>query len=296
MPDPAVFPGYDENGDFISDFNQNSNSERPNFFPDYDEPFLRYSSDRPEFLFGIDLNNNGWIDRFENDNLPDYPYKKDHWGYNLYSSVQVNPAVKITLGHLNQVQRKTDRRNKTTYGIFALERDWPTRGRVRIFDMLKKAEDDIPDPLSQWIMPRTLFGQAGETSGSNVAVPDPLAAENTWINTFYIDWEYASPRQWSTRHRFKWEVFRQREIDKELSLDEAGNIFLDEQENRLADLAERRDGRRTSGIVGLIDKVDCNLTWRELTFCPDSKVSSYTSCPLSKTRTHSGLGMRSFSC
>ena len=33
VPDPAVFPGYDENGDFISDFNQNSNSERPNFFP-----------------------------------------------------------------------------------------------------------------------------------------------------------------------------------------------------------------------------------------------------------------------
>ena len=275
VPDPAVFPGYDENGDFISDFNQNSNSERPNFFPDYDEPFLRYSSDRPEFLFGIDLNNNGWIDRFENDDLPDYPYKKDHWGYNLYSSVQINPAVKITLGHLNQVQRKTDRRNKTTYGIFTLERDWPTWGRVRVFDMLKKAEDDIPDPLSQWIMPLTLFGQAGETSGSNMAVPDPLAAENTWINTFYIDWEYASPRRWSTRHRFKWEVFRQREIDKGFSLDEAGNILLDEQENRLADFdpleVERRDGRRTSGMVGLIDKVDCNLTWRELTFLPRFK-------------------------
>ena len=30
----------------------------------------RYASDRPEFLFGVDMNNNGIIDRFENDDLP----------------------------------------------------------------------------------------------------------------------------------------------------------------------------------------------------------------------------------
>ncbi|MEE3258312.1 MAG: hypothetical protein VX293_03795 [Candidatus Latescibacterota bacterium] len=39
--DPAVFPGYDENGDFLSDFNQNSNGDRHNLFPYYAEPFLR---------------------------------------------------------------------------------------------------------------------------------------------------------------------------------------------------------------------------------------------------------------
>ena len=33
-------------------------------------------------MFGIDLNNNGWIDRFEDDDLPDYPYKTDRRGYN----------------------------------------------------------------------------------------------------------------------------------------------------------------------------------------------------------------------
>ena len=59
--DDAVFPGWDENNDFISDFNQNDNLFQRNNFPDYDEPFLRYASDRPEFLFGMDLNNNGWV-------------------------------------------------------------------------------------------------------------------------------------------------------------------------------------------------------------------------------------------
>ena len=68
LPDPQVFPGYDENSDFISDFNQNDNT-----LPDYDEPFVRYGVDAPEFLFGVDMNNNGIIDRFENDNLADLP-------------------------------------------------------------------------------------------------------------------------------------------------------------------------------------------------------------------------------
>ena len=72
-PDIEVFPGWDENNDFINDFNQNDNRTRENQLPDYEEPFLRYHSDRPEFLFGIDLNNNGWIDRFENDTEPDFP-------------------------------------------------------------------------------------------------------------------------------------------------------------------------------------------------------------------------------
>ena len=31
------------------------------------------------------MNNNGWIDRFENDEEPDYPYRRDHRGYNIYA-------------------------------------------------------------------------------------------------------------------------------------------------------------------------------------------------------------------
>ncbi|MBT6144203.1 MAG: hypothetical protein HOH74_02165, partial [Gemmatimonadetes bacterium] len=65
VADPFVFPGWDENNDFIADFNQNNNENiRPNLLPDWEEPFLRYHADRPEFLFGVDMNNNGVIDRF----------------------------------------------------------------------------------------------------------------------------------------------------------------------------------------------------------------------------------------
>ncbi|MCK5734408.1 MAG: hypothetical protein KAI38_09485, partial [Candidatus Latescibacteria bacterium] len=67
VPDREVFPGLDENLDFVSDFNQNRNNQ-----PDYTEPFLRHYVDPPEFLFGLDMNSNGVIDRFEDDREADY--------------------------------------------------------------------------------------------------------------------------------------------------------------------------------------------------------------------------------
>ena len=287
VADPAVFPGYDENGDFISDFNQNSNGDRENLFPDYEEPFLRYHSDRPEFLFGIDLNNNGWAERFENDDLPDYPYKKDHWGYNTYARVQVNPEMRLMGGFLYQDQRETDRRNETAYGILTYQRAGPSWGALRVYDMLKRAEDTIPDPLSQWIIPELELGSVvEEVSGRNVPVPDLLAAEDTWINTFYADWEYKSPRRWATRHRFKWEWWRQRDADVVFALDEAGERILDAEGNpvELFDPLgpEGRNGRKTSGFIGLIDKIDYAFNWRQLWISPRFKSEFLRQVPFNR--------------
>ncbi len=285
VPDPAVFPGYDENGDFISDFNQNSNGDRENFFPDYEEPFLRHNSDRPEFLFGIDLNNNGWAERFENDDLPDYPYKKDHWGYNAYGSARIKPEAKITLGHLRQDKHKADRHNHTAYGIFAYTEDFPGRGRVQVFNMLKKAEDTIVDPLSQWLMPSLAFGAAGQTSGRNVPVPDLLAAEDTWINTFYADWSYNSPRRWSSKHRFKWERWSQRDADKVFALDDSGARIFDAEGLPVVAFdplgSQGRNGRRTSGFTGFINKVDYAFDWGQVVLSPRFKSEYLREVPFS---------------
>ena len=40
----SIFPGLDENNDFISDFNQNDSNDSPNRIPDYEE-FLRFHTD-----------------------------------------------------------------------------------------------------------------------------------------------------------------------------------------------------------------------------------------------------------
>lgn len=294
VADPEVFPGYDENGDFISDFNQNHSSVRTNLLPDYDEPFLRYDSDRPQFLFGTDMNNNNWVDRFENDNLPDYPYKKDHWGYNGNAAVELMPKVTLTAGRLSEARRKTDDENLTTYGILTAERDLPGRGRLRLFNMLKLAADHIEDPLSQWTVSSPAFGDPGDDGGHFEAISDPLAAQSTWINTFYADWSYDSPRQWRTLHRFKWETWRQRDSDIEYVLDEAGNrVLVDTQGNPAVDGEpvvlfdplgpEARNGRRASGFFGFIDKAEYRHYWGILTVSPKVKSEFLSEVPFARS-------------
>ena len=56
VDDRLVFPGWDLNNDLVPDFNQNDNRVKANSVPDYEEPFLRFLVDRPEFLFGVDMN------------------------------------------------------------------------------------------------------------------------------------------------------------------------------------------------------------------------------------------------
>ncbi|MEE2659685.1 MAG: hypothetical protein VX733_14350 [Candidatus Latescibacterota bacterium] len=298
VADPAVFPGYDENRDFISDFNQNSTGERENLFPDYDEPFLRYNTDRPEFLFGIDLNNNGWAERFENDDRPDYPYRKDHWGYNAFASIVVRAEGKITIGRLQQDQRKTHRENKTTYALTSYDKNWARLGRLRIYDMLRRAEDDIPDDLSQWGIPRTAFGLPADTQGRNQRVPDPLAAEDTWINTFYADWS-GHRGEMRHRHRLKWETWRQVDTDRDFLRNDEGEFVLDEQGERIVTFdplgLEERNGREASGLFGFINKAEYLFDLGIVQLVPRVKSEYVRQTPFSRLlerrRSWDGLGI-----
>lgn len=195
--DDAIFPGWDQNNDYISDFNQNSNFFRENRFPDYEEAFLRYGSDRPEYLFGIDLNNNGWVDQFENDNEPDYPYKRDHKGYNLFVRNHLSEWAQVTVGHAQQWLISDDRANQTSYVVAGMDREF-IWGRVRLYDQLKKAEDDIQDNLFQWV-------QEPGLPGGHVAIEDPLFARDTWVNTVWLGYDHLADWGLNTSHKIKYE-------------------------------------------------------------------------------------------
>ena len=198
--DVAVFPGWDENNDFVSDFNQNDNRILNNRIPDYEEPFFRYAADRPEFLFGIDLNNNGWIDRFENDDLPDYPYKVDRRGYNLYAGVFLDPHTRLTLGRLSEESMASDGRNRAAYGLLTYDRDF-TWGRLRAFEMLRRVEDDIADDRRE-MTPHLEVN-------SLALVRDILPARDTWINTTYLQLDYQPLDNLNANNKFKYERFWQ---------------------------------------------------------------------------------------
>ncbi len=199
--DANVFPGWDENNDFVSDFNQNDSNILANRIPDYEEPFFRYHSDRPEFLFGIDLNNNDWVDRFENDDLADYPYKRDQRGYNVYGGLFLTPGIKATLGRMRVNSLSSDRRNHTTYGLVTFTHDDPRFGRVRVYDMLKRARDTIPDDR------REMTPYLGLAPGNLARVEDLLPARDAWVNSTYLELNYRLPGELKTTAKLKYDLY-----------------------------------------------------------------------------------------
>ena len=222
----VAWPGLDENGDFINDNNQNQN-----IFPDYEEPFLRYRSDRPEFLFGLDMNHNDIIDRFENDLEPDYPYKRDHRGYNAYLKVEVLPDLELSVGRQNMRLVVGDGETHSWYGLGTWSHRFKGGSRLRIFDFGGRVRDNIPDDLRQWFQP---IGGPGRMLDR----VDFLPGLKAWKNALYIDLDQQLGAQVRLLHRVKWDIVEQQDPEDEVSL---------------------REGRKLSGFLGVINKAEWSI-------------------------------------
>ena len=222
----VAWPGLDENGDFINDNNQNQN-----LFPDYEEPFLRYRADRPEFLFGLDLNHNGVIDRFENDLEPDYPYKRDHRGFNAYVQVEVVPELQLSAGRQDMKLVGGAGRTESWYALAAWSQRFGGGNRLRVFDFGARVRDDIPDLLRQWVQP---IGAPGRM----VDRIDFLPGLDAWKNSLYVDLDQRVGRQIRLLHRFKWDIVEQLDTEDDVRL---------------------REGRKSSGFLGVINKAEWSI-------------------------------------
>ena len=252
--DDEIFPGWDENNDFISDFNQNDNENSPNLIPDYEEPFLRFAVDRPDFLYGVDMNHNQWIDRFENDEKADYPYERDRRGYNVYAGFFIDPDTRLTLGRLRLRQWTDKRHNRAVYLMAAADKSHSSLGRIRLFQDLRKVEDTIVDDLLQW-------QQQPNTRGALRLVTDTLPARNTWINTTWLGLDQEWFPGLRVDHKFKWTLYHQ--LDKRIE-------------------RELRGQRHQAFFLGLIDKAEYRLSLNNWTFVPRWKSEFLRQVPILK--------------
>jgi hypothetical protein len=213
--DREVFPGLDENNDLVNDFNQNDNEQ-----PDYDEAFLRYQVDAPEFLFGTDMNSNGVVDRFENDTEPDFPYQRDHRGYNLYVGAELTPGTKITVGRLDEKLISRGNRSKSTYGLFTYEDEFPRYDvKIRFMEFLRFVKDDIPNDLIQWV-------QNPFSSGGMQDVPDRLIAQNTTVNSTYLAFSLNRLQPLNISGKFKWDHYFQHDEQAKDTRNESFTGFI----------------------------------------------------------------------
>ena len=240
--DQAVFPGLDENNDFVSDFNQNQNTK-----PDYAEPFLRYAVDPPEFLYGMDMNNNTLIDRFEDDQAPDYPYERDRRGYNLYGGLMLTERVQLTLGRLRERMPSSARKSRLTYGLLTAQ--WSLPGwTIGLVEQAKLVKDNIPDDRLIWRDP---------TGTENFT--DPMDNQDTFVNSVYFQARYSRIRDLDVSAKIKYEVFDQR--------------------------GEQADLKRNRSFFGLINKADYTIQAREgLVFWPKWKSTFRRETPSDEAR------------
>ncbi len=248
-----AWPGVDSNNDNIYDYNQN-NDPRPtrnngiaqispgrppasprnrnrNLIPDYEEPFLRFRADRPEFLFGLDMNHNGTADPFENDLIADYPYKPDHRGANVHIKFDLTPDLRLIGGRQDMGLIGGQERTQSWYGMFTWEAMLPWAGRIRVFDFGASVHDDIADHLQSWTQPIGAVGRMRD-------VPDLLPARDTWRNLFYADLDQRFGAGLRFFHRFKYDRFWQR---------------------RPVEQVAAAEGRMTSGFLGLINKAEWTI-------------------------------------
>ncbi len=229
LTDNAVFPGIDEDNDDISDFNRNFNRE-----PDYAEPFLRFEVEPPEFLFGMDMNNNTVIDRFEDDTQADYPYKLGHRGFNVYVGLEVTEGTNLMVGRLDERLLNTARKNKSTYLLLTAKKEMPEKYlRMRLVANPRKVKDDIPDDVFLWV-------DTPGTRGGAVLTRDQLVARNVFVNTTFFEVQYDRFFPFTTKVKH--------ELYNLLGTPEAG----------------RRDQR----FLGVVNKGEYPLSFREWDFLP----------------------------
>ena len=275
-PTPRYFPGTTRTA-ISYPTSTRTTTGAPQLLPDYDEPFVRYRSDRPQFLFGIDLNNNGWPERFENDDEPDLPYKKDHWGYNLFGTAEIAPGprcgsaacARICASQRGGTTPTTDdplRKGRPAAGEGAVLRHAQESGghdrrRPRAVDRsrsLLRAAGQFPRPAAGGARPsrrrrhldQYRLRRLGAGLAARLVDPAPCKVGNL---------APAGLRNAAT-------------------LDSSGDTL--EVFDRLG--VEGRNGRARSGFFGVINKAEYLFFWRQVAIAPRLKSELLRATPFSR--------------
>ena len=195
--DSGIFPGLDENNDLIPDSDQNFNG-----IPDWTEPILFYDADPPDFIYGIDFNNNGIVDYRENDALPDYPYPRDRQGVHLVATKKGlgRWGKWASVGYYTMQEPAGGGEAKAIYARYEHNFISPYLGKIRINEDIKQVQDDIRDDVYIW--EDVGFSQRIPSPSPHLKGPmieardlnsqifppdvDPLNMRNSLVNTLFI--------------------------------------------------------------------------------------------------------------
>ena len=229
-PEGGVYPGLDMNGDFILDHDRNRNAVE-----DYLEAFIGYDSDPPEFVYGIDLNNNLVPDFRENDDLADYPYRRDQRGVHLFYDLGERPwwMNLARMGWYKSEEIVGGHEMDSFYARVGLLAETPNLW-LQVRDDIKRVRDDIADDVYR-VVP--IFVDAGGTATRDAVVlnqrynqpsqPPPadiMPMRNSLVNTAHLDSRWMPSKGVQVANSFKYVLNR-----KLAEEDRAGQLLQEEE-------------------------------------------------------------------
>ena len=258
-PGAQVYPGLDENVDNIPDMDRNEN-----FIVDWEEAFLTYDAEPPEFVYGIDFNNNNVPDFRENDDKPDYPYPRDQKGQHIFLRYdRLGRLGKfISLGRYDNSQIAGPGTSEALYFRYAYEVEKRGVGQLKINYDAKQVKDDIPDHTYVYQVPIDdveIINWLNEPDGPperagfwRPATPDELLMRDSFVHLLFFDSTYQGFRGFNIENGFLWQRNSQAEVELE---DGSG-------------LLQPQDVRSRFSIV---NKIDYTHSWGAFSVTPKLK-------------------------
>ena len=118
-----------------------------------------YFVESEDFVYGDDFNNNGVVDSRENDNKPDYPYERDSKGQHVFFTFNPTSQLELRLGGHAIDQIAGSGRNRSLYAKLEYSRPLFHNIHLNLRHRSKRVQDDIPDPLYQYVSNPLLRGR-----------------------------------------------------------------------------------------------------------------------------------------
>ena len=237
----GVYPGLDKDQDGVPDNNRNNNH-----IPDYLEPFLKYDSDPDDFYWGDDVNNNGVVDAFEDDLLPDYPYYKDERGVHSFLTFTPWQNLDLTYGYYDVHQVAGGRINQVSYLKVDYYREFPGKGEIELHHQTKRVKDDIKNFTYRY----QVIPKPGSKAYESVPVEDELLMRNSWVNRGLLRVNLSPVQNFNISNTFRYE------LNKQLA-------------TQFRDGTSQPDGR--VDFWGIASKIDYNYRYKKLTLMPKFK-------------------------
>ena len=219
-PNAYTYPGLDDNVDSIVDPDRNEN-----FVPDWNEAFATYETDPPNFVYGVDFNNNEIPDFRENDDLPDYPYRRDSAGRHfLLSYTRLGKLGKsLTFGQYNNKEVAGSGKSTAVYMRFHNVLQKSGVGEFQFDYDIKKVKDNIADNSYIFFIPPDdldVIPWLNKPDGSpdraglyRPATPDILTERNSLVQTLYINTKYLWHHQTNLSNGLVWFRNSQTKVD-----------------------------------------------------------------------------------